>query len=552
MHTRFLAASVLFALAASCAGGGFTGDGEQNVRDRSDTDDGPSTRDTDLDTRDRRPVDSSNDTAIPDARDSSEGETSPPLDGSDDADATRDADLGPCGGCGPGAVCTEGGCFDVCAETQSECGEVEYEGDVVDCGGCSGENVCAQNECRSICYQSGADCGDVFWGGKSANCGSCAAGDCFQNRCVAAGYRSIDGGYRHTCATDDTGAVYCWGADTEEQLGNGSDGASKTPVSVSTNGSAIEVRSDNLHTCARLESGELDCWGLNNKGQIGDGSADSLVDAPRLVDGLSAATDPGVGALHSCAALPGGGVQCWGYELFGRLGNGEDRDRARRTPVDVQNLGSAVEVVAGGSHSCALESDGSVWCWGNGSLGRLGNGRFSGSSTPVEVSNLEHAVDLAAGTDHTCAVARDGSAWCWGRGGDYQLGNGSSGNRAVPVRVQGLDDAVAVAAGAAHSCARTLEGRVYCWGSNASYDGSGDRTSGGQLGDGTFQDSKDPVSVVGPDGSGELSDVVDLRAGRRHTCAVTADGSAYCWGGNTGGQLGDGGTDDQHTPIEVP
>lgn len=201
-------------------------------------------------------------------------------------------------------------------------------------------------------------------------------------------------------------------------------------------------------------------------------------------------------------------------------------------------LTGAAKVAAGDNHSCALTVGGGVKCWGSNTTGQLGNGGGASTLVAVDVSGMTSGVSaLAAGNNHTCALTAAGGVKCWGYNWSGQLGDGGTSTAFVPVNVAGLSSGViAIAAGNSHTCALTTGGGVKCWGGNFS----------GQLGDGTTNGALTAVDVTGL-----ASGVTALGSGSSHTCAVSAVGGVKCWGANFGGQLGDGTTDTQLTPVDV-
>lgn len=331
-------------------------------------------------------------------------------------------------------------------------------------------------------------------------------------------------GWNHTCAIVD-GAVRCWGWNEYGQLGDGTTENRTTPVEVVGLGPGVRaVSAAGSRTCALTAESKVACWGA--------GEAVTPVEVAGLGAGVQAVT---TGGGHSCA-LSGGGVQCWGGNEFGQLGDGTASDQT--LPVAVVGLDSGVLSVAlGAAHTCALSAGGAVSCWGRNESGQLGDGTTTDRSGPVAVVGLASAVQaVASWEDHTCALTTDGAVMCWGNNESGQLGDGTNTNRSTPVAVVGLDAGVrAIAAGAAHTCA-LKDATLMCWGGNKF----------GQVGDGTTTGRKKPVAVVGLGGP-----VQAVALGGYHTCALNADQTVACWGHNKFGQLGDGTTRQRATPVPV-
>jgi len=205
-------------------------------------------------------------------------------------------------------------------------------------------------------------------------------------------------------------------------------------------------------------------------------------------------------------------------------------------------------ISAGYYHACALTTAGGVKCWGNNSNGQIGDNSTTNRWTPVDVVGLSSGVAAisAGGGDggggcgigeQTCALTTAGGVKCWGSNNSGQLGDNTTSNRYTPVDVVGLTSGVAaISAGGNHTCALTTAGGVKCWGRNWY----------GQLGDNTQTDRWTPVYVYGLS-----SGVAAISAGNRHTCALTTEGGAKCWGWNGFGQIGDNTKTSRYTPVNV-
>lgn len=285
-------------------------------------------------------------------------------------------------------------------------------------------------------------------------------------------------------------------------------------------------------SCAINSSNGVQCWGDNASGQLGNGTTtDSHV--PVQVTGLTGGViDIAAGSLFACALTSSGGVKCWGENGSGQLGNKDATLTDSSTPVDVYSLSTGVVALDGGSaHMCALLATGGVKCWGANDAGQAGDGAYGNNLWPVHVLGLQSGVaTISAGDNHSCAVLTDGTAKCWGSDAKGQLGN-TGGNSATPVPVV-VDSAgvpvsgiMAISAGQEQTCALLTTGGLKCWGWN----------NYGQLGNTNTTNQSYPVNV-----SGLTSGVATVSAGDQFTCAVLADGSAKCWGLNWSAQLGNG------------
>lgn len=241
--------------------------------------------------------------------------------------------------------------------------------------------------------------------------------------------------------------------------------------------------------------------------------------------------DVDAGGRHACAVLSDGTVWCWGKGSQGQLGNGNEVESC--VPVKVVTadgeLQGGVQVQAGNEHSCVRLDDGTVWCWGLNSSSQLGIPAGGAWSMPVkaELPDNDPAVDLTTGRSHNCARLRSGELWCWGWNQYGPVGTGSGSNVVPRVISEIVAPVSAVGAGRYHTCA-VADGVPYCWGHQGH----------GRLADGVDGGGKQDVPT--PASAFAALDVVAVAGGGRHTCALTADAHVWCVGRDHEGQLGDG------------
>ena len=345
---------------------------------------------------------------------------------------------------------------------------------------------------------------------------------------------TLTAGAYHTCALLAARSLKCWGENYYGQLGNGTNkNISTTPVAVSGITNATEVAAGGYHTCALLSTKGIDCWGYNKYGELGDDTKQERT-TPVAVSGITNAIQVSSGGFHTCAVLSTGKIDCWGENAFEQLGDGTSENSL--TPVAVSGISTATSVTAGGLGTCATLSGGKVDCWGYGEFGELGNGKTENSSTPVEVKGISNAVAVTAvGDFQACARLSTGTIDCWGDNEDGELGDGKTENSSIPVAVSGITTATGVTAGAFHTCGLLSAGGLDCWGENYF----------GELGNGTTNNSSTPVTVSG------ISTATLVVAGTSHTCGRLSGGKADCWGENYDGQLGNGTTTNSTTPVAV-
>ena len=291
--------------------------------------------------------------------------------------------------------------------------------------------------------------------------------------------KRIVAGTNHTCVLATDGTVWCWGQNGNGNLGDGTFLIRGIPVQALLGRTAVMVSAGGSTTCASLSDDSLKCWGKGNSGQIGNNATllsnatpvyTSLVPASLSVPGSFTVGHLEIGSAHSCAISVLGAALCWGDVADGRLGITQEPNVL--IPTATASLGStASEVAAGGAHTCALLTNGSVTCFGYNDTGQLGQTPTqpaSSNATPIVVTLTATATHLSAGKQFTCALLSTAVVHCFGDNASGQLGSDSFGAaRETPGAVSGLTGTVVdVVAGTAHACAVMSTGQVRCWGQN--------------------------------------------------------------------------------------
>lgn len=412
------------------------------------------------------------------------------------------------------------------------------------------------------------------------------------------GVRSLGGNF---CARLSTGKVDCWGPNMYGEIGNGTfDGPEADgydmPQLVHGINNAVFVTSDGEQSnCALLSTGRVDCWGYSGDGQLGNGviprrpDGEYGYDTPQLVVGITNAVSiNGEGSVGGgyCAVLSTGGVDCWGDNSSGQLGNGTvggPIDGGYDTPQVVNGVTDAVAVTSTDAYfssACALLSTGRVDCWGDNLVGELGNGTTGGPDgvksrdydMPQQVTGIVNAVSITgapagaylapdAGPGDYCAVLSTGRVVCWGENQDGILGNGTINGPDgafgydTPQTVIGIANAVSVTAELGDEgsgvflygyCARLSTGRVDCWGDNGKR-GRGTPEPVAGITNAVSVDENCAVLSTGRvdcwrvagegrnDEAQPITGITDAVA-IDENCAVLSTGGVDCWGGNGEGR----------------
>lgn len=424
---------------------------------------------------------------------------------------------------------------------------------------------------------------------------------------------ALEGSTRHVLALRGDGTVWAWGNNEDGQLGINSNTSSPTPVQVHGLSNVTAIAAGRNQSLALTRNGDVWLWGRNtntvlpdsdpanydlvptllpvpativaiaagwmhvllldrdgtvwafgqeaaqNRAQMGNGGrfqpeqvCDAGVEPPFLLSETCSAILTDVVAIaageeHSLALKRDGSVWSWGIGNNGELGDGLSADggpsHVQFVPTQVLDLAEIVAIAAGSHHSFAVGHDGMVYGWGQNDFGQIGDGSQVNRSTPVPVLfRFDGPHALAAGTAHSLALKREGTVWGWGYAWESRLGQGCGGATVCADTLEidsSLQDVRAIAAGHGHNLALLGDGTVRAWGLNHF----------GQLGDGTTTERDTPVAVT------DLTDVVQIAAGGDKSIALKSDGTVWAWGTRINGQLGDGGDDTgpafRSTPVQV-
>lgn len=363
-------------------------------------------------------------------------------------------------------------------------------------------------------------------------------------------FATVDGDWYHFCAVTTAGAVNCWGynwggalgqdpAGPETCPGFGGSACASSPVLAADQETFTDVAAGYYHTCAIDEAGDAWCWGVNDNGQFGNGGTDTNP----VVSPVAGPAGMGFKALdanwsHTCGIDEDDALHCWGYNGAGRLGDGTTENRLTPAAVTLDgSTGAWSDVSASNGYTCATTTGDEAYCWGVNSFGKLGTDDWLSYSSPAPVAGGHAMTAISAGFNTACALDSDGQTHCWG-GNDFgALGVGEWPTEHLPVPVAGGHSFTTVSAQSDPSCAVDAAGDAWCWGLGLS----------GQLGNGANEPEAEPVAVSG----GLTFSSVSTAFG--HVCGLTTDGDAYCWGSDAGARLGDGdpAQSDRNTPGAV-
>jgi alpha-tubulin suppressor-like RCC1 family protein len=439
------------------------------------------------------------------------------------------------GSCPSGHACQNGCCVEI--PTPAFCGNGIKE---------AGEE-CDGNGPRPVsCQDWGYPYGNVV----CADDCTIDFSDCYYDKEIV----KVISGYEYSCALDNTGDVYCWGDNSNNQLGVNKttypmredpimlDATNIGVINFKEIWNSIDYQGNqyvwDVRGCGVDDLQERYCWG----------DLESESDLPHEYNQI----DGGKNA-HACGITDSGEAYCWGWNNNGQLGDGNTGDYfvSIDNPVVVSGNHRFVKVSAGSYHTCGLTEGGEVYCWGKNDKGQLGTASQLSTNVPNKINTSliadSHFIDVSVGRNHACAIGESGDVYCWGWNTKGILGDGTQTDRNVPVSVNNTyisnENFTEVYVGPMISCGLTTLGEAYCWGAdyfgelgnNQSYSSYCGSTGGTQPG---FC-SKVPVPVDQSNLGGARFD--SLSPGKEmFICGLTEGGDVYCWGRDNMGQVGDG------------
>ena len=358
--------------------------------------------------------------------------------------------------------------------------------------------------------------------------------------------------------------LWLWGRNDYGQLGDGTSTLKSSPVQTIAGGTNWkQVSAGSEHIAAIKTDGTLWLWGSNDPGQLGNGIDTTSRSSP--VQTIASGTNwkqvsvgggvSGFWGGHTAAIKTDGTLWLWGRNYGGRLGDNTTTNQS--SPV--QTIASGTnwkQVSCGFMHTAAIKTDGSLWLWGTGDQGQRGDntGGFNNQrSSPVQtICSGTNWKQVSAGGRHTAAIKTDGSLWLWGynSAGGYgpktgHLGDNTTTDRSSPVQtIASGTNWKQVSCGYMHTAAIKTDGSLWLWGYNGGSGYSGDVA--GQLGDNTQNNRSSPVQTIC---SG--TNWKQVSCGRYNTVAIKTDGTLWNWGYNNYGQLGDNTIMTKSSPVQT-
>ena len=347
--------------------------------------------------------------------------------------------------------------------------------------------------------------------------------------------------YTGSCGT----IAYAWGCNTCGLLGDNSVVTKNSPVTTSGGVTTwCQISAGFLHTAAVKTDGTAWTWGFNSQGRLGNNSVVAR-SSPGTTEGGGTTWCQISAGYHTAAVKTDGTAWTWGRNYCGQLGNGTAGFGSyRSSPITTSGGGytwcQISASMSNNGHTAAVKTDGTAWSWGANNAGQLGNCTIVSSFSPITPCGGGFTwCQISAGFLHTVAVKTDGTAWTWGVNAQGRLGNNSVAARSSPGITEGGGTTWCQISAGYHTAAVKTDGTAWTWGINNS----------GQLGNGLVGASSYRSSPVITSGGGTTW--CQIHAGDAQTAALKTDGTAWTWGRNGAGQLGDGSFTGRSSPGNV-
>jgi len=335
-----------------------------------------------------------------------------------------------------------------------------------------------------------------------------------------------------------SGNLWSWGYNTQGQLGDNTVARKSSPVQTVAFGSNWkEISSSQNFTSAIKTDGTLWCWGDNTNGQLGDNTSVNKQSPVQTITFATNWKEVSCADASTAAIKTDGTLWCWGANFSGTIGDNTATNRS--SPVQTCTFGTNWKQVAcGTSNVTAIKTDGTLWCWGtNYPYGQLGDNSTVSKSSPVQtITFANNWKQVSAGINSTSAIKTDGTLWTWGKNTSGQLGDNTIISKSSPVQtISGGTTWKQVSSGYEHTAAVKTDGTLWLWGDN----------SYGKLGDNTTLYRSSPVQTVA---FGKTWKQVSCGSA---TTAIKTDGTLWVWGRNFSGQLGDNTSVDKSSPVQT-
>jgi alpha-tubulin suppressor-like RCC1 family protein len=319
--------------------------------------------------------------------------------------------------------------------------------------------------------------------------------------------------------------LWTWGSNSAAQTGTNSNITKSTPVTTFSGGTTWkQVACGDQHTAAVKTDGTLWVWGYNFYGQLGNNTTLTRSTPVTIFSGATNWKQVACGKNHTASVRNDGTLWSWGRNNGGQLGTSDTTDRSTPT-VSYNGTADWIQVSCGYSHTSAIKADGTLWTWGDNSLGQLGTYDLTTRCTPVTTYAGEtNWKQVACGNYHTAAIKTDGTLWIWGTNSAGQLGTSDTTDRSTPVTTfSGGTNWKQVACGTDFTLAIKADGTLWTWGNN----------SLGQLGTYDLTTRCTPVTTYAGGTNWKQSS-----GGGSHSAVIKSNGTLWGWGFNTTAQLG--------------